>query len=159
MRRLGAGVLVAALLGVAAAGAGAQQPDGADKSPWWSSLTGHGDKANTPRVEEKPATERPGALPSPVERTARAQKREMNALLRRMEVCDRLLQIALDTNDTDLERQANELLDKARAVYEQRTARLTLAGKPDEAPPEAPAKAGRPRSAFGREDTRKEDRP
>jgi hypothetical protein len=74
-----------------------------------------------------------------IEQTAKELKRHENALLRRMQVCDRLRQVAQDTNDADLERQADELEGLAQAAYQRHTERLGIgavgegarAGNPD----------------------------
>ncbi|HEY1859652.1 MAG TPA: hypothetical protein VGG61_04825, partial [Gemmataceae bacterium] len=66
-----------------------------------------GDKANT------------AAAPAMTE-----QARQEAALLRRIDVCDKLRQIALETNNNELDQLAQELDARARAVYAQRTARL-----------------------------------
>jgi hypothetical protein len=52
------------------------------------------------------------------------QARQEAALLRRLEVCDKLREIALETNNTELDKLAQELDDRARAVYALRTTRL-----------------------------------
>src|SRR5262249_39147652 len=125
MRRLGTGVWAAAVLGMAVAAASAQKPAGGKGSPpadtgsTWGKLFGNGDKPD--RVEEvKP--EAPTGGPSPAESATREQARQRNAYLRRMLVCDRLRQIAQETNDADLERQADELQEQAWAVYQKHTA-------------------------------------
>jgi hypothetical protein len=52
------------------------------------------------------------------------QARQEAALLRRIDICDKLRQIALETNNNELDQLAQELDARARAVYAQRTARL-----------------------------------
>jgi hypothetical protein len=52
------------------------------------------------------------------------QDRQEAALLRRIDVCDKLRQIAFETNNNELDQLAQELDARARAVYSQRTARL-----------------------------------
>jgi hypothetical protein len=52
------------------------------------------------------------------------QDRQEAALWRRIDVCDKLRQIALETNNNELDQLAQELDARARAVYTQRTARL-----------------------------------
>ncbi len=52
------------------------------------------------------------------------QARQEAALLRRIEVCDKLRQIALETNNNELDQLAQELEARAQAVYAHRTARL-----------------------------------
>jgi hypothetical protein len=54
------------------------------------------------------------------------QQRRQNALIRRMEVCDRLRIIANQTGNEALMMQANELEERANAIYRQQTASLPL---------------------------------
>ncbi len=56
---------------------------------------------------------------------ADVREREEAKLLRRLEVCDRLVKIARDSGDADLERQAQQLDKRAWEVYRERTANLT----------------------------------
>jgi hypothetical protein len=51
--------------------------------------------------------------------------REEAVLLRRLAVCEKLKQVAFQTNDRSLEREAEELDQKAWAAYSQRTAHLS----------------------------------
>jgi hypothetical protein len=67
----------------------------------------------------------PAAAPAMTE-----QARHEAALLRRIEVCDKLRQIALETNNNELDQLAQELDARARAVYAQRTARLKFNPQP-----------------------------
>jgi hypothetical protein len=55
---------------------------------------------------------------------AEALRAEQDAWQRRMDVCLKLKQIALDRGDEPLARQADELERQATALYHQRTARL-----------------------------------
>jgi hypothetical protein len=129
MRRLGAGVTAVALLGavVSVVGAGdvvvSDEPSGT-KMRSGTTFSSGTDKAKS---EDKAKTSdgKSGGAVS-IERTAKELKRHENALLRRMQVCDRLRQIAQDTNDADLERQADELEDLARAAYQRHTERLGI---------------------------------
>ncbi|MGH7224827.1 MAG: hypothetical protein ACRELF_16510, partial [Gemmataceae bacterium] len=63
---------------------------------------------------------------SSVESVAAEQQRHMNALMRRMEVCDRLRMIANQTGNEALMTQANELEERANAIYRLQTSRLPL---------------------------------
>lgn len=67
----------------------------------------------------------PGALPA--EFVQAALKAEYEAWERRVGVCLRLRQIALDTNDEALMRQADELEQRASALYQ---ARVSVLGVP-----------------------------
>jgi hypothetical protein len=52
----------------------------------------------------------------------------LDAYLRRMQVCDRLKEIADETGDAALEQQAELMAQRAWFVYQQRTAQLKLPG-------------------------------
>ncbi|OAI47006.1 hypothetical protein AYO44_10395 [Planctomycetaceae bacterium SCGC AG-212-F19] len=64
----------------------------------------------------KPATQ--------VDEAAGTRQQELQVLLRRQKVCFQLMQIALETNDSDLLRKAEQLDERARTIYSQRTASL-----------------------------------
>ena len=78
------------------------------------------DKKDTAKKAEKPATSRSKANISP---EAAELAREQTAFQRRVAVCDRLREIAIETNDTELDQLAQELNARAWAVYKQRTAK------------------------------------
>lgn len=78
-------------------------------------------------------TVRPKPAPSPAviaaknrsNETAAAHRAQEEAnFLRRMAVCDRLRQLALETGDDSLERQAEALQQKAETAYRERTANV-----------------------------------
>jgi hypothetical protein len=73
-----------------------------------------------------PPGQQPLSQPLSPEAIAAALKAEQVAYLRRLEVCGKLQQIALDRNDEALLRQVEELERQADAVYKQRTAALGL---------------------------------
>jgi hypothetical protein len=127
MRRLGAGIFAVALLGIVAIGANAQEPKADAKSKFGGTTFG-GDSGSKSRADDKEekekAEDKKPAPPSPAEIAAKELKRHEKALVRRMQVCDRLRQIALDTNETDLERQAEELEEQAKTVYQRHADRL-----------------------------------
>jgi hypothetical protein len=138
MRTLRAGGLAALLLGLAAAGGrGDDEPKPApvryNPRPTWGARAVSDDqqapppdksapanKADKPDKADKPA---PGAAGAPAPRPARVadRDREEKAYLRRIAVVDRLREIAIDTRDPDLLRQADQLEEKASALYQQRT--------------------------------------
>ncbi len=144
MRKWGKGMWAVALLGLTAAAAGAADPGtaspaatphfGGDKpdTSWFTALFGTPDKAKEVQEVQPSQAEAVPEMPSVAERAARTLQREKNALLRRMQVCDRLRQIAFDTSDAELERRANDLEEQARRIYDRRTAHLPL-GTADEA--------------------------
>jgi hypothetical protein len=74
-------------------------------------------------VEEKPQPVRPA------ESAAAQQQRHMNAWFRRVQVCDRLRMIALQTGNDTLRDQADELEERANALYRQQTSGLPLAAQ------------------------------
>jgi hypothetical protein len=77
-------------------------------------------KKDGAKKSDKPAA---GKMPSVSPEAAELARQEA-ALLRRIEVCDKLLEIAVTNNDSDLEHFALELDARARALYKERTARL-----------------------------------
>jgi hypothetical protein len=77
------------------------------------------------RMETKAGAEKPQPV-STVESTAIEQERQKNAWFRRVEVCDRLRMIANQTGNEALMNQANELEERANAIYRRQTSRLPL---------------------------------
>ena len=78
-------------------------------------------KTGTERsVSNKPAIPRITSKGDVVAQLAK----ERETYLRRMQVCDRLREIALETGDQTLEKQAELLEDRARTIYQQRSAQL-----------------------------------
>ncbi len=76
-------------------------------------------------AKKKEAAKKPAeaAKPKPaVDEAAVARVQEEATLMRRLEVCDKLKEIALRTNDNALFRKAEVLDEQARAAYAQRTA-------------------------------------
>lgn len=59
-----------------------------------------------------------------VDAAANERERELAALLRRQKVCLKLQEIALKNNDEELMRKAEQLDERAREIYAQRTAHL-----------------------------------
>jgi hypothetical protein len=76
--------------------------------------------------EVKPPPPVPTAEAGYVESVAAEQQRHMNALIRRMEVCDRLRMIADQSGDEALMIQANELEERANAIYRHQISGLPL---------------------------------
>lgn len=129
MRRLGSGGMASALLlglGAAVAAAGGADYDGQPSAPKGLLSDMFGEK---PRPAAKKGNQAVEARPAPVRSTEAEdadQQRHMNALMRRMEVCDRLRMIALQTGNEALMNQANELEDRANEIYRRQTSRLPL---------------------------------
>jgi hypothetical protein len=112
-----------------ASAAAAQAPEGGSSlsgptKGWWAAWFGGRAAAKDPAVQavvEVPAV----AAPEPAPTAAEEQQRQLRAFMRRMEVCDRMKQIALLQGDAELERQADLLLARAFEVYKQRVAGLS----------------------------------
>jgi hypothetical protein len=154
MRGVGKKELAAALiLGLAVSFAAAQDRDNGTKpaaSGWWTGWLGGKDKQEAKEVD------RPLSGPLTVERAEVVRQRELKNYLRRIDVCDKLAQIAEDTNDQQLLSQVEEMKERVWAVYQQRTAHLTPATA-SEAEDAAPRRAGAAhKSASGRA---REDKP
>jgi hypothetical protein len=79
-----------------------------------------------PKPEQTPAKKTAAAIKpvSLVEEAAAKRRREEAALLRRLQACDKLREIAIQTKDNGLLRQAEELEERAQATYAQRTENL-----------------------------------
>jgi hypothetical protein len=81
---------------------------------------------NTKSANEVKPRPVPTAEAGYLEPAAAEQQRRMNALIRRMEVCDRLRMIADQTGNEALMHQANELEERANAIYRQQVSGLPL---------------------------------
>jgi hypothetical protein len=79
----------------------------------------------TAEKKEKPAAEKPAPV---IETPTMVRKREQEAWERRLQVCLRLMDLANQNNDDQLYRQAEDLEQRAWAVYLQRTAHLPSGG-------------------------------
>lgn len=84
-----------------------------------------GSKAKAPAAapaKSQAAADKPAAEEKPVvEKAADRFEREQRAFLRRLAVCDRLRQIAIQTNDEGLFRQADQLQEQAWSLCLERT--------------------------------------
>lgn len=81
----------------------------------------------TPAKPEAPAAKKPSAPAKPVaivDEAATRRSREEANLLRRLLACDKLREIAIQTNDNDLLRRVDELEERVQTTYAQRTADL-----------------------------------
>lgn len=124
MSRLRAWVIAAALGGAAVTAAPVRAADApADTRPWYKKMFVSAPKPAGPAVRTGPVMPARSA-PLPPDAVRAAVKAEADALLRRMEVCDKLRQAAFDKNDDALMRQVDELERQAKAVYEARVAAL-----------------------------------
>jgi hypothetical protein len=93
---------------------------------WFGSTQKPAPKKPKPAPKKKDAdkTEATPAKPTMVDVAAVERERELQALLRRQQVCLKLMQIAAETRDEDLQRKAESLDERSRAVYSQRTVHL-----------------------------------
>ena len=129
MRRVGLGGLATALLmGLGATVATTRASDYDGKAPAAKGLLSglFGEKPRSQALTDKNGVE---VKPEPtvtVESAYALQQRYQNALLRRMEVCDRLQFIANLNGDETLMNRAFELQERANAIYRQQTAHLPL---------------------------------
>src|SRR5262249_2818220 len=80
-------------------------------------------KKPAPKPQKQSTKKAPApAKPSSVVREAAAERaREEAALMRRLEVCDKLMEIAVRTNDNELLHRAEQLDERARANYSRKT--------------------------------------
>jgi hypothetical protein len=153
MRKLGKSVLAAALVASLAAGqAMAADDDGADStgsdsppppkqssfrwSPAFARMFQLDQqkpplrKPNPPRkdTDKRPAPARPTTLA--VDPTVAERSKAETVLMRRLEVCDKLKEIALRSNDSQLFHRAELLDERARLAYAQQTGTLSsVAGR------------------------------
>jgi hypothetical protein len=137
------GLQVALCAALSTATATAADPSDDDSPPPKAVPPGHGSFLNTldrwfspaekppprkpkPAPKKKPAekTEPAPAKPPLLDQAAVEREGELQALLRRQQVCLKLMQIAVETHDEELQRKAEQLDERARAVYTQRTAHL-----------------------------------
>lgn len=93
-------------------------------------LTGTGVLAAGPKKAEK--TARPPVVVTPLspDVVAEAVRAEQDAVLRRLDICDRLRKVGETTGDATLVIQADELEKQATALYASRVARLGVKGGP-----------------------------
>jgi hypothetical protein len=86
------------------------------------------DKPADPKpADPKPADARPAvpSAPPSVEDVAAYRAREEAVLLRRLAVCNKLMEVAVQTRDEELLRQVEQIDQRAWAAYTQRTANLS----------------------------------
>ena len=120
MRKLRRAGLAALVLGVAVSAAAAQKP--AEPSSWWPSFWG----------DAKPKAKADDQKGAPRVNRASTYARLEKDWERRKEVCDRLREIALETNDTKLEEEAVRLDVAAWKLFQARSDRLLSDGVHDE---------------------------
>lgn len=84
------------------------------------------DKESAARSDKETARSatKPSKPASVADEAAAERKREQDTLLRRLAVCDKLTEIAVQTRDVDLQHVAEQLEERAQTAYAQRTAHL-----------------------------------
>ena len=122
--RLGGAAALAVLGLCVAARAADDGTAAANDSHWWDKLVPVAFRksepppapGSKPRFGQETA---PAAPPTPAAPVAKAIPRESDdeALFRRLAVCDRLKQVAIDTDNPDLERQVTLLEQRVYQVY------------------------------------------
>ena len=131
MRRIGAWALSVTLFaGLLDSWAGAAEPRWRTTAKQESGSGGlfsrwFGSKDNSAQKKPEPGKDSNTTAPKPSKARAEAeQARAQAAFLRRMAVCDKLKQIGLETGNEELQRRADDLLERAQAAYSQRMALL-----------------------------------
>jgi hypothetical protein len=143
MRRVGVWKFeIALLVGVGmAAPAWAQEPEDREPlpprqtgwrvAPWLQEKMPPDPPPPPPKKKPAPKPDKPAAeAPAParpmaaVDRAALERAREEKDFLRRLRVCDTLVKIAQENRDEQLERRAEQLNQRAWAIYQQRIAHL-----------------------------------
>jgi hypothetical protein len=149
------GMAAALVLGLAVSVGAAQDRDDGPKPASSGKMAGWFGGKDKAEAKKDPA-DRPLPGPSVVERAEAVRQRELKNYLRRIDVCDKLAQIAEDTNDQQLLSQVEEMKERVWAVYQQRTANLTP-GASSESEDASSRREGAPRKpATGRS---REDKP
>lgn len=147
--------IAVALLGTAASVGWAQQPAGTSQDTgksWFGSL--FTDERSKPAAKAEAVPVARPSVASSIKKAQEERAQQRADYMRRLQVCDRLRQIALEGNDMELERQADELEARARQVYKDQSARPTPAevaqAKLLEEPPPEPKSKQQPRAEATR---------
>jgi len=118
-------------LGLCVAGATLAEEPGSDPG-WWSRVFGRGSSAPAIRKEEKREDQPASRVPSSGSRpTAQAD------YWRRLEVCDRLREIAFQTGDSDLMRKVDQLEQRVSDAYVQQSKHATAPIRVEDGPKQA----------------------
>jgi hypothetical protein len=137
LRAWGVPALLAILGGTAAAADPDSMPTGFDRG---AAAFNRWNAGQIERPKPPPVPPQLAAAKAKAQDTAAALRAQEEAnFLRRLAACDKLRQLALDTGDDSLEKLADDLQQKAEAVFKARTANLA-AGAPG-ADPDARASA------------------
>jgi len=149
MRKLLArGLAVALMWGLASGGvrAGDDDAEDGDARPTprpfirWSPVFAHMVAIDTTPPPEKPAAKNDKAARAKEDTNksrnmetpgAKARSREEMALIRRLEVCDKLMEVAIRTDDRELENRVYDLQARAQAAYARNAAAIEKRTRPD----------------------------
>jgi hypothetical protein len=141
MRRLGVwgGLGAALLLGLGVTATAEEPADSTPRPPtpnngWYGHLFFSNARSAPAPVREDKKADRKAAKPAEapvkvapvVDEAAQQRNREEAAFLRRLAVCDKLKQIAYQTSDEKLQRQAEQLDERVWEVYSARIAHLPV---------------------------------
>jgi hypothetical protein len=135
MHRTGWGLAILGILLLAgpsgAADKDTYQPPQLAKRNWWWPFDGSWLTGSTRTLTDKPAmAEKPRKVENPIQAPAPSPEtqekgvsmsREQAKFIRRQQVCDRLRDIAQETGNFELEKQAQLLEQRSWYVYEQKT--------------------------------------
>jgi hypothetical protein len=99
-------------LGLCAVGIALGQESAGIGGTWFGRVFGRSSPAAAPKEKE----EKVAAAPSP----SAVRSQALADLLRRLEVCDRLQEIAFENSDPELKRKADQLEQRAKDLYDQR---------------------------------------
>jgi hypothetical protein len=98
---------------------------------WFSRWFSFGSKKSDNKPAEHPADEaKEHPAVNEVDQIAAQRQREELALMRRLDVCDKLQEIASQTGDESLLAEAQKLAEDAGRVYDQHMARFVAGGAP-----------------------------
>jgi hypothetical protein len=121
------GLMLALVLGTVGPGRSGETPDGdlitvqPTKESFWNGwgTTGHWPPRPADKPPDKAAKAEKAPAPVPVQPVV-DREREANAYWRRLAVCDRLKEVALQTNDMALMRQVEQLEQQNFEIYQMR---------------------------------------
>ncbi len=117
-----AGILAFSLAGVVSGETGTANTSAPKVKPWWNMSSAK--KEAAPEIDVKDKENLSKAVAS--EQNRKILNREEKAYFRRLEACDKLMQIALTSNDLAMQEQILNLQEKVQGVYSRKTSNLQL---------------------------------
>ena len=130
-RAWGLSSALAASLGISGAPAAEPmaKPAAEATKPWYSRLLSS-DSRTTPESASRAEPRRSSLPMAPLtpDQVAQALRAEQDAYLRRLEICTKLRQVGLQSEDESLLKQADEIERQATMLYHSRVARLGVKG-------------------------------